>query len=71
MRRPPKPMPSTDWAKLRGTDWLVLHHMILLGIADMVANPSPKPEEEALWVRQHAFAAHHPAMERAYPNGFL
>lgn len=68
--RPQRILTDQEWEILRATDGLTLHRVLLLGIADPVPAPSPMPEDEGAWVREHAWPAWMRVVERGYPWGF-
>ncbi|WP_435109763.1 DUF6248 family natural product biosynthesis protein [Nocardiopsis synnemataformans] len=63
-----------EWAHVRRTPHLRLIGSLIMGIVDPVDLPSPldepMSEEDAAWVREHAWTPGLRAIERVYPWGF-
>ncbi|MGW6910271.1 DUF6248 family natural product biosynthesis protein [Streptomyces sp. NPDC054940] len=68
--RPQRELSEAEWDVVRRTKLLNLHAALIMGIVDPVPNPSPMPEAEGAWVREHVWTEWHHDIDRKYPFGF-
>ncbi|MGP4085471.1 DUF6248 family natural product biosynthesis protein [Streptomyces sp. KR55] len=68
--RPQRKLTEAEWDVVRRTKLLNLHGALILGIVDPVPNPSPMPEAEGAWVREHVWTEPFHKIDRKYPWGF-
>jgi hypothetical protein len=64
------PPNEIDWAYVMSFPWLRVNAALILGIVDPIPLPSPMSEDQAAWVREHAWTPALLAMDRDYPYGF-
>lgn len=69
--RPQRKLTTAEWDAVHDTKLLNLHGALILGIVDPVPNPSPMPEEEGAWVREHVWTEAFHEIDRKYPFGFF
>ncbi|MGV9427130.1 DUF6248 family natural product biosynthesis protein [Streptomyces sp. NPDC003656] len=69
--RPQRELTEQEWAIAARTDLLRLHGALYLGIVDPVPNPSPMPEAEGAWVREHVWPQFLTHIDSKYPWGFF
>ncbi|MFE7461610.1 DUF6248 family natural product biosynthesis protein [Nocardiopsis terrae] len=68
--RPQRTLTEDELDMIRDWPALCLHRALLQGLVDPAPNPSPMTEEDASWVREHAWQAHHREIESGYPFGW-
>ncbi|MCM1972295.1 DUF6248 family natural product biosynthesis protein [Streptomyces sp. G1] len=68
--RPQRTLTDAEWDTVSRTKLLTLHGALYMGIVDPVPNPSPMPEPEGAWVREHVWPDWIHEIDSKYPFGF-
>ncbi|MYR09034.1 hypothetical protein GTY62_00070 [Streptomyces sp. SID724] len=71
IRRPQRTLTPDELKVVHSTALLNLQGALIMGIVDPVPNPSPMPETDGAWVREHVWPDHLTRTEARYPWGFL
>lgn len=69
-RRPQRTLTEQELDRIRDTPALILHKSLILGLVDPVPRPSPMPEHEGTWVREHVWPTWIRTIDDPYPWGF-
>ncbi|MFJ2745451.1 DUF6248 family natural product biosynthesis protein [Streptomyces sp. NPDC087440] len=68
--RPQRTLTASELRTVQRMKLLNLHGALIMGIVDPVPNPSPMPEDQGAWVREHVWPHHMRKVEAKYPFGF-
>lgn len=70
IRRPQRKLTEAEKEIVARVQTLCLHRMLHLGLVDPVPNPSPMPEAEGAWVREHVWTEPFHEIDDGYAWGF-
>ncbi|MFZ3476066.1 DUF6248 family natural product biosynthesis protein [Streptomyces sp. 2.9] len=70
IRRPRRTLTQQERETVQDVPLLNFQGALIMGLVDPVPNPSPMPEAEGEWVREHAWPGHFHTIDSKYPFGF-